>query len=139
MTENDMTPSSPGAPQATEINPALHPTQTPDSDPPASGKPSADRKKRIILIGGLVTVGALLFGFLYFSSMQPRDETPATPTPTEMPTPTPTPNVSRIATTSAFAAYSAEIASFSATVNSFTLQDSTLAPPILDLDLGLNE
>lgn len=124
MTENDMTPP-PIAPQATEI--AL----------PTPEKPTGDRKKLIIVISAVLGIGILLFGILYFQSLQPIEEMPSTPTPTEVPTPTPTPNVSRIATTSAFRSFSEEVASFSATLNSFTIQDSTLAPPLLDLELGL--
>lgn len=108
-----------------------------------TGAPNVTQKpKRVnplyIVIGAVLCTAILVFGFLYARSTAPATEAPpAAVRPTEVPTPTPPPNVSRIATTSAFMVFKEEIASFSATLNAFTLQDSTLAPPILDLELNL--
>lgn len=111
---------------------------------PAGAAPAPPSKpphnnRTYILIGTLLCLAILIAGVLYARSSVPvKEEAPVAVTPTALPTPTPPPNLSRMATTSAFAAYSQEIASFSATLDSFTLQDSTLAPPILDLELNLS-
>lgn len=95
--------------------------------------------KLILILGIALLLSIIAIGILSMQRVKPDAVVLSNPTPIEMSTPTPTPNVSNIATTSAFAAYSQEIASFSATINTFSLQDSTLAPPILDLNLGLTE
>lgn len=115
-------------------------TVTPSAPPPlpmAASKPPRNNSL-YILIGGVLCLAILITGVLYARSVAPAtQEVPVATTPTVLPTPTPPPNLSRIASTSAFGAFVQEIASFSATLESFTLQDSTLAPPILDLELNL--
>lgn len=122
------------------------PTPAPVPQPPLAGiatpPPTQAKAKQMntlyIVIGAVLCVAILVFGFLYARSTTPTSNTPTVAvTPTEAPTPTPPPNVSRIATTSAFLTFKEEIASFSATLNAFSLQDSTLAPPIMDLELNL--
>lgn len=111
------------------------PAPTQEHTPPNT---PAKINKRYLIIGILLLLGVIVFGVLYAGSITPaKEEVPATATPAVILTPTPPPNISRIATTSAFTAFSQEIASFSAMLESFTFQDSTLAPPILDLELNL--
>lgn len=122
-------------PVAAPVAAALSATPTPP--PVATSKPPRNNKL-YILIGGVLCLAILITGVLYARSTVPTtEEVPVAVTPTVLPTPTPPPNLSRIASTSAFGAFVQEIASFSATLESFTLQDSTLAPPILDLELNL--
>ncbi len=124
---------APNQPDSAPTQPAIAPevSQTPEPKAPLS-------QKTIIIIGGLLTLAIIVFGFLYIqSSKQAPVEPEPMATPTIVPTPTPPRNLSRIATTSAFAAFGQEIASFAATLDTFSLQDSTLAPPSLDLELGL--
>lgn len=107
--------------------------------PPAGARPSPLINKNIIMIvAGVLGLGILIFGFLYLrSSTPPKEEVPVAVTPTTLPSPTPPPNLSRLSTTSAFMRYSDEVASFSAILNAFRLQDATLVPPILDIELDL--
>lgn len=129
------TPSPQVAPQDPPVS------QTPLISTPAQTPPQQkpqQMNKLFLIIGTLLCLGVVVVGLLYARSITPaKEEAQVEVTPTVIPTPTPPPNISRIATTSAFAAFSQEIASFSAILESFTLQDSTLAPPILDLELNL--
>lgn len=117
------------------------PPVTPGIAPPPTGKtpkPAASSGKTVMIVAGLLAVGILISGFLYLRSTTPPKEEAVVPaTPTIVPTPTQQPNLSRISTTSAFMRYSEEVASFSAVLNAFSLQDSTLVPPILDIELDL--
>lgn len=135
MTDNTQT-ASPAPAQSVIGEQEVPPVLTTQSAPQ---KQNFTSKRLLLIVTVLLGSALVVVTILYMRSLQSKEEPLFTPTPTAPPTPTPTPNVSRIATTSAFAAYSEEIASFSATLNSFTLQDSTLAPPILDLNIGLNE
>lgn len=120
---------------APQVQPQMPPA--PEKAPPPVGK--SDTNRPIIITAVILGIGILLFAFLYVkSSMQPKEEALVRPTPTIIPTPTPPPNLSRISTTSAFISYSEEVASFSAILNGFTLQDSTLTPPVLDVELNLS-
>lgn len=129
-------------PPAQVAVPTPEPQTNPAVVPVSPGIPPAPKgisqKKLFMIIGAVLGIAILISGFFYLqSTRQPPAEPEPIIEPTQTPTPTPIPNLSRIATTSAFAAFSAEIASFSATLDSFSLQDSTLAPPSLDLELGL--
>lgn len=110
--------------------------QQPVNHPP---KPKAGLSQRTILaIAGILTLGITIFGILYLKSAMPEKEEPIIPvTPTAVPTPTPPPNLSRISSSSAFLEFGAQVASFAAVLNAFTLQDASLTPPILDADLNL--
>lgn len=112
----------------------------PPSAPVPQKKPALQLKDPKVIIGIVLGVGILLFGFLYVrSTMQPAEVPVAQVTPTINPTPTPPLNLSGIASTSAFLKYSEDVASFSAILNAFNLQDATLAPPILDTEIDLSE
>lgn len=152
--DQQQTPSVPENIPMTEPPQGSPPPVPPVTVPPAAsapqpslssiaGTPNTPRTSKpinplYIIIGAVLCVAILVFGLLYARSTTPATTAPpAAITPTEIPTPTPPPNVSRIATTSAFMVFKEEIGSFSATLNAFSLQDSTLAPPILDLELNL--
>ena len=119
-----------------EASTALPQAPVPPPIPPVhTSKPNT----LYLIIAGVLCVGILIVSMLYLRSSSPEKTEPvATVSPTAIPTPTPPPNISRLASTSAFIAFSEEIASFSAVLDTFTLQDSTLAPPIMDTDLGLS-
>lgn len=92
----------------------------------------------IPVIGALIGIGILVSGILYARTAMQQSAAPvASVTPTAMPTPVPPQTVSRIATTSAFAAFHDEVASLSAIIKEFTLQDASLVPPVFDVELGL--
>lgn len=80
-----------------------------------------------------------LVGSLVFSST--KQNKPAgfvpTPTPTTMPTPTPQRTPSAISSQSAFQALDASVQSLINDLGTLTIQDPSLAPPVLDLPLGL--
>ncbi len=115
------------------------PPVVPMVQPPQSAPAQSTRSNRMVLIvAAVLALGILIFGFLYLKSSTQPKEAPMTPIiPTTVPSPTPQPNLSRISTTSAFMGYSEEVASFSAILNAFSLQDGTLIPPILDIELDL--
>ena len=140
--------------QAAQARPAPVPpvTNAPDTVPMAPGTPPPPvppvpqkkgvnpigSKNILILITAILGLGILIFGYLYIRSSTPVTVAPpAAITPTILPSPTPQPNLSRISTTSAFISFSEDIASFSAILNTFALQDATLVPPILDIELDL--
>lgn len=58
---------------------------------------------------------------------------------TTYPTPTTVQRLSQIATDSAFLQFREEVASFSAIVTTFTLQDGSLVPPILDTETQIGQ
>lgn len=131
------TPVSSPSPESVHT---AEPVAPPPTTPPTAANRGFDIRNNKLLMGvaGVIALGILIFGFLYVrSSMPAKVEAPVAITPTEIPTPTPQPNLSRISTTSAFLSYVEDVASFSGIINSFTLQDATLAPPILDIELEL--
>ena len=150
MIDDPNTPVQPeAAPQPAEVRlapePAAPPTPAPVVAPPPSAptpqkKPTLQLKDPKVIIAIVLGVGILLFGFFYVRSTMQPDETPvAQVTPTINPTPTPALNLSGIASTSAFLKFSEDVASFSAILNAFNLQDATLTPPILDTEIDLSE
>lgn len=80
-----------------------------------------------------------LVGSLVFSSA--KQNKPAvfapTPTPTTMPSPTPQRTPSAISSQSAFQTLDASVQSLTNDLGTLTIQDPSLAPPVLDLPLGL--
>ena len=109
--------------------------QTPLEPPVAHVAPVASKQTPII-IAAIIGVSIIISMMLFIQSNHntvPTEQIPVTPT--IQPSPTPPQNISRISTTSAFHAFSEEVASFSPTMNSFPLQDGTLTPPVLDTAL----
>ncbi len=150
MNDDQTTPAQPTTmPQADPVRvapePAAPPTPAPMVTPPPPApapqkKPALQLKDPRVIIAIVLGAGILLFGFLYVrSTMQPAEAPAPQVTPTVQPTPTPPLHLSGIASTSAFFKYSEDVASFSAILNAFNLQDATLAPPILDTEIDLSE
>ena len=80
----------------------------------------------------------LVIGSLVFITARKPAPAPIvpTPTPTPMPTPTPVRQPSSIATQSAFLSLEASVSTLANDLNTLTLQDPSLSPPVLDLPLG---
>jgi len=89
----------------------------------------------ILIVLGVVVLVLSIVAFRSFTSQKPPETPQPTPTPSIVVTPTPPQNLSRIASTSAFLEFGGEVASLSAVLNAFVLQDATLAPPILETDI----
>ena len=90
---------------------------------------------RIYIILAIILV---LAGIIGLSTMKPR-VAPVVPVPTPTPvlvTPTPIRPLSIVATQSAFLQFASSVASLSTAVSDNTIQDQTLAPPVLSLPLG---
>lgn len=109
---------------------------TPDAPAPTAppGKPGMVRYAMVGIALLLVLGIVVLFKKTQTTSVTPEVKT----TPTSVPTSTPSQHVSAIATTSAFRAFSENVASLSATINAFTLQDGAFTPPALDLEIGFS-
>lgn len=91
-----------------------------------------------IIIYALLAVILVLVGIIGLLIMKPR-VAPAVPVPTPTPvlaTPTPIRPLSELATQSAFLEFASSVASLSTAVTNSTMQDQTLAPPVLSLPLG---
>lgn len=93
-----------------------------------------------IAIAVFFVLGISVSSLLFIQTANTKNETPLpTGSPTVTLFPSPPSNLSSIASTSAFATFTQEIASFSSILDSFTIQDSTLTPPLMDTDLELSE
>jgi hypothetical protein len=92
-----------------------------------------------MIIIGIFVFMCVVVGILYtrLTANQSDGNTP-TPTATVVVTPTPLQRLSAISSTSAFMTYHEAVASFSATLTSFDMQDGGLTPPQLELELGLS-
>lgn len=112
-------------------------TQPQPISPPQETAFAQKTRPRYLIPAASIAVLLVIGGYLIFARETGEQAPPSAVVPITVPSPTPTPNVSRIATTAAFAAFREEVASFSATIRVFNLEDSTLAPPMLDLELGL--
>ena len=91
-----------------------------------------------ILMYTIIAIILVLFGIIGLSTMKSR-VAPVIPVPTPTPvlaTPTPIQPLSLVATQSAFLQFASSVASLSAAVSDSTIQDQTLAPPVLSLPLG---
>lgn len=132
-TEGEMhTPMEQHAPDIAPLSPSTD-----------SAQPVILPKKRlptnVYIIGGILLVAIFISAGLYIQSTQQAPQTPAAaPTPIVVITPTPILAPSRISSSSAFIAFQNAVASLSGKINSFTILDSTLTPPILNTDLGLS-
>lgn len=114
-------------------------------DAPASASqgvlpPTTWLSKPIAIAGIVLGLAILLTAVLYATSTtkDPVSQIPD-PTPLALATPTPMRKFTQIASTSAFISFQASVASLSADINGFILQDSTLTPPVIDGDLGLSQ
>lgn len=115
--------------------------QTMPINPPAPTPVPAPAPKSVtppIIIYILLAIILVMAGIIGLLIVKPR-VVPAVPTPSPAPaiaTPTPIQPLSNIATQSAFLQFASAVASLSAAVSDSTIQDQTLAPPVLSLPLG---
>lgn len=134
--------NDPNVPTAPDPSPHIpqqdQPPQTPQqpvSPAPRSRIPIG--KPWLILasvLGFLVMLMVVLSVFRQGDAPAQTDISPPPPVPTQPPRPQ-----SAVASTSAFADFSEAVASLSAEINGFVLNDAELTPPILDTGLGLDE
>lgn len=120
MTDETQIPNAPQEPTAQPVTPPVPVTS----------------KRNPIIIALIIGISIIIAMILFIQSNRSTvSQQQVAVTPTIAPSPTPPQNLSRISTTSAFRAFSEEVASFSAIINSFPLQDGTLTPPVLDTEL----
>jgi len=116
------------------------PVQSPPETPEETVTPPPKKKlpRSVFVVGGVLALFILISALLYASSLNKEQEPNAPePTPLVRITPTPIRKLTQIATTSAFAVFHASVASLSGDIHGFVLQDSTLTPPILEVNLEL--
>ena len=129
--------------------PTPQPTPPLTSGPPPAPPPPMPPITPIALLDRLkspygLTAGILLLlviGSLIFATTRKPVPVPIVPTPTPplMPTPTPVRQPSAIATQSAFLSLEASVSVLISDLNTLTLQDPSLSPPVLDLPLGFKQ
>lgn len=115
-------------------------TQPVATPPPPPTPPIKTPNMKYVAVGGCVVIFLVLI--FYMLNRRNSNETtpvPVATTPTPLATATPVQQVSAIATTSAFITFAENVASLSATVNAFSLQDGALSPPTLDLEIGFKK
>lgn len=126
-------PNPPILPQSP--NPPIYgPVLSKDAPAP---HPSASIHPYIII--GIVAIVLIVGSFLFGSAGH--KATPAAtiaPTPTETPTPTPMRTLTSFATGSAFLTFEKSTSALPDMIQNATLNDQTLAPPVLDLPLGFS-
>ena len=106
--------------------------------PPSTETPLPKKKGVPILaiVGAVILFLVAFVSIGLLSSRSTTNEQPRTQaTPTAFATPTPVLNQSALATTSAFLDFSSENASFAGILNTFVLQDPSLAPPVLETEV----
>lgn len=125
-----------------EEQPPVLPGQQVSTPPPAPlpAEPlPTPAKKRLPLVPILVAVIFVAAALILYLRLSQQQSAPpvAQISPTPIPNPTQPSRLSLVATTSAFISFDSALASLSASINAFTLSDGTLAPPTLDIELGL--
>lgn len=114
-------------------------TQENVGSPPLAASPVVSHSSnKSILIAALI---ALSIGFIaLFAWKTLSDQAPIVSTPSPTPTVSPTPRIVRvlssIATESAFLSLESRVASLSAAIGNYVVEDPILSPPVLDLPLG---
>lgn len=137
-------------PIISETEPVIPTTQAPmvtpqplSTAPVTPSTPHTKEKKQLPIIPLLAGLIALLLIAVLVMFIQGRRANAPTAQivmiPTAAPTPTPIRKPSVLSGTEAFASFSAQKASFSAEINTFTFQEGIFTPPTLDLDLGIND
>lgn len=123
-------------PVTTAPDPLTPPISAPVATmPPPAAKPPRNTSSIIIaILSGIIVLGIIGFIFMQYSAGKETTQV-AEPTPTAFPTPTPVLQLSQIATTSAFITFTEHVASLSAQINGFSLQDGALNPPALDTEI----
>lgn len=123
-------PEQPSPPQPSFPNPTAPPL--PGMPPPAPSHNLIIAASIAIILG----IGAV-FGWKAITSQKPVSVAPS-PTPPPTPTPTPIRVFSALSTESAYLYLDARVASLSASVKNYVVEDPSLSPPVLDLPLDFN-
>lgn len=114
-------------------------TQENVPNPPLATLPVASpSSKKSVLVAALIalSIGFIaLFAWKTLSFQSPIVSTPS-PTPTVSPTPRIVRVLSSIATESTFLSLESRVASLSAAIGNYVVEDPILSPPVLDLPLG---
>ncbi len=130
---------------AQKQQPDLHAPETKQAVPPVdqhhqlpAAKPPFLRENLLpwVIALGAVAVGIVIFLFVRQFFVSAPDPVAPTPTPTMTPTPTPVRPLSNIATSSSFLILEESVASLSAEVSVYRVDDPALTPPDLTLPLG---
>ncbi|MBI3576881.1 hypothetical protein HY086_02505 [Candidatus Gottesmanbacteria bacterium] len=104
--------------------------------PPIPETPKPKIAPEIIAAAVVVVFGALLLLGLRFLSNQSAKPPVVVEKPAPTPTPTPVRLPSALATQSAFLKLEGNVASLSASIKNYVVDDPSLSPPVLDLPLG---
>lgn len=124
----------------TDLQPNLPQPSFPNpTAPPLPGMPPPAPSHNLIIaasIAIILGIGAV-FGWKAITSQKPVSVAPS-PTPPPTPTPTPIRVFSALSTESAYLYLDARVASLSASVKNYVVEDPSLSPPVLDLPLDFN-
>lgn len=120
------------------INPPVNATQPGQAEEPGPSAPPEKKTAKMskpVLIVFAVACAVMLIVVLSLLGKPAVKAPPPTPV---LPRPTPTPEriTSAVATQSAFLTLDSHVASLSAKLNNFILDDPQLTPPLLELPLG---
>lgn len=134
-----MAPPMASEPAVAVQDPLTPPITAPVSPPPPAPNTQPRNMSSIIIaiLSGIIVLGIVGFIFMQYNAGRQTTQV-AEPTPTVFPTPTPVLQLSQIATTSAFLSFTEHVASLSAQINGFSLQDGALNPPALDTEITFN-
>ncbi len=148
MDTNPTTPvETPMTPQPLAEAQPVTPPQQVRSDVPvgiptvSSGPPRSNAFPPQIIIIGVAAVILIILGVVGLTAFKPQNIVVApTPTPSvPVATPTPARTLSPLATQSAFLLFEQSVASLSAGVAAYNVQDQSLTPPVLVLPLGFSQ
>ncbi|MBI3385483.1 hypothetical protein HY031_00140 [Candidatus Gottesmanbacteria bacterium] len=101
-------------------------------------QPFAPPARSVLLIAGVTII--ILFGLVVaWSVFRPKEVSgpPGGPSPSPAP-PSTARSMRPFATSSAFLSVESSVASLSGVISSYSVEDSTIAPPTIDLPLGFN-
>lgn len=148
MTDNASAPQHTIVPPSIPVVPTAEqsiPPRTPTTGPTVSsgGAPPPPPTPRItlpIIIAAVVATAIIVSGIFFgLSRMKPQvAQTLPTPTTGPVATPTPVRQPSALATQSAFINFQGAIATLSAAIATYNVQDPSLTPPTLVLPLGFS-
>ncbi len=126
---------APAEPSVVVQDPLTPPISAPTSPPQTPIGPRRNTSSIIIaILSVIIVLGIIGFIFMQYNAGKQTTQV-AEPTPTAFPTPTPVLQLSLIATTSAFITFTEHVASLSAQINGFSLQDGALNPPAFDTEI----
>lgn len=130
----------PEMPAAAQAPPTSQAPPAPGTPPPGGYAPVPPRSPLERFMPLFIAAGAVFLGILVFVVFQQLRAKPpivqVAPTPTHTPSPTPLRQLSQLASQSGFLSLEQEVASLSAKINSYSVQDPSLSPPELTLPLG---